>query len=51
MGDANGNGSLQIADADALFNELNGTLSDGQPDCNLHGAVTIADVVCLFNAL
>jgi hypothetical protein len=51
MGDANGNGSLTIADVVALFNELNGTLAEGQPDCNMSGSVTIADVVCLFNAL
>ena len=51
MGDANGNGSLTIADAVALFNELNGTLAEGQPDCNMSGSITIADAVCLFNAL
>lgn len=51
MGDANGNGSLTIADVVALFNELNGTLAEGQPDCNMSGSITIADVVCLFNAL
>ena len=50
-GDANGSGSLTIADVVALFNELNGTLAEGQPDCNLSGSITIADVVCLFNAL
>jgi len=50
-GDANGNGSLTIADAITLFNELNGTLSAGQPDCNLSGGITIADAICLFNAL
>ena len=51
MGDANGNGSLTIADAVTLFNELNGTLAEGQPDCNMSGGITIADAVCLFNAL
>jgi len=50
-GDANGSGSLTIADVVALFNELNGTLAEGQPDCNMSGSITIADVVCLFNAL
>ncbi len=50
-GDANGSGSLTIADVVALFNELNGTLAEGQPDCNLSASITIADVVCLFNAL
>ena len=51
MGDANGSGSLTIADVIALFNELNGTLATGQPDCNSSGGVTIADVICLFNEL
>lgn len=51
MGDVNGNGSLTIADAIGLFNELNGTLQPGQPDCNSSGAITIADAICLFNAL
>jgi hypothetical protein len=51
MGDANGSGGLTIADVVALFNELNGTLAEGQPDCNMSGGITIADVVCLFNAL
>lgn len=51
MGDVNGNGSLTIADAIGLFNELNGTLQPGQPDCNSSGAITIADAICLFNEL
>jgi len=51
MGDANGNGSLTIADAIGLFNELGGTLQPGQPDCNSNGGITIADAICLFNAL
>ena len=51
MGDANGNGSLTIADAIGLFNELNDTLQPGQPDCNTSGSITIADAICLFNAL
>jgi len=54
MGDANGNGSLTIADAIALFNELNlanQTLAPGQPDCNESGGITIADAICLFNKL
>lgn len=51
VGDANGNGSITIADAVTILNELNGTLSAGQPDCNLNGAITIADAVCALNAL
>lgn len=51
MGDSNGNGSLTIADAIGLFNELNGTLQTGQPDCNSNGGITIADAICLFNGL
>ena len=51
VADANGNGSLSIADAIALFNELGGTLATGQPDCNINGDVTIADAICLFNKL
>ncbi len=52
MGDANGNGSLSIADVISIFNELNAgspVLAPGQPDCNLNGSVTIADVLCYFN--
>ncbi len=52
--DANGNGSISIADAITLFNELNltnQTLATGQPDCNLNGSITIADAICLFNLL
>jgi len=51
IGDANGNGSITIADAITLFNELKGTLAVGQPDCNINGGVTIADAICLFNIL
>ncbi len=51
IGDANGNGSLTIADAITLFNELSGTLASGQPDCNLSGGISIADAICLFNTL
>ena len=51
MGDVNGSGALSIADVIGLFNELNGTLATGQPDCNSSGSISIADVICLFNNL
>jgi hypothetical protein len=50
-GDANGNGSLTIADVITIGNELNGTLGAGQPDCNRNGSITIADVICVGNKL
>ena len=53
IGDANGNGSITIADAITLFNEIgpDKILASGQPDCNISGNITIADAICLFNAL
>jgi hypothetical protein len=51
VGDANGNGSLTIADVITVGNELNGTLGIGQPDCNENGSITIADVICVGNKL
>jgi hypothetical protein len=51
VGDANGNGSITIADVVAVLNELAGTLQSGQPDCNENGGVTVADAVCLINSL
>lgn len=51
VGDANGNGSVTVADVVAVLNELNGTLQVGQPDCNENGSVTVADAVCLINSL
>ena len=49
LGDANGNGSINIADVIAIANEykqLNPLLASGAPDCNLSGGVNIADVIC-----
>lgn len=49
--DANGNGSVTVADVVSIINELTGTLQIGQPDCNFNGAVTVADAVCAINTL
>jgi hypothetical protein len=51
VGDANGNGSITVADVVSVLNELAGTLQSGQPDCNENGGVTVADAVCLINSL
>jgi hypothetical protein len=51
VADANGNGSITVADVVAVLNELAGTLQSGQPDCNENGGVTVADAVCLINSL
>jgi len=50
-GDANGNGSISIADAVGVLNELNGNFQSGQPDCNESGGMSIADAVCVLNLL
>jgi hypothetical protein len=50
-GDANGNGSITVADVTSILNELANTLQAGQPDCNETGGVTVADATCLINTL
>lgn len=50
-GDANGNGSISVADVVSIINELGDTLQIGQPDCNENGSVTVADAVCAINLL
>ena len=50
-GDANGNGSISVADVTSILNELANTLQAGQPDCNETGGVTVADATCLINTL
>ena len=50
-GDANGSGTVNIADAGAIIAEIDGTLQSGQPDCNENGFVNLADVGCVIAAL
>lgn len=50
-GDANGDGSLTVADAVKVSNEFppSGAYANGQPDCNEDGAIGAGDAVCISN--
>jgi hypothetical protein len=50
LGDANGNGSVNVGDAITIRNEaLGGALAIGQPDANENGIVNVGDAIAARN--
>ncbi len=54
VGDANGNGSVNIFDMIGMQNEILdpvNNLAIGQPDCNENGSVNVFDMICAQNII
>ena len=51
-GDANGDGRLSVRDIVEALREVTGAaFATGTPDCNLDGAISLFDTLCIQNAI
>jgi hypothetical protein len=46
VGDASGDGAVDISDVTNIVDDVFGTPSTGTPDCDENGIVDISDVTC-----